>query len=80
MRTVSPGDSISDNSKKPLQRGRGGGQYICDFGEGSTCNQAYIYDKYHTLYISYHIDMIFAKITYILTFPSASLERFLRVI
>ena len=38
MRTISPGDSISDNSKKLLQRGRGD-----DFGKGSACNQAYIY-------------------------------------
>ena len=30
----SPGDSISDSSEKLLQRGRGEGQYICDFGEG----------------------------------------------
>lgn len=27
------GDSSSDNSEKLLQRGSGGGQYICDFGE-----------------------------------------------
>ena len=26
------GDSISDSSKKLLQRGRGEGHYICDFG------------------------------------------------
>ena len=30
----SPGDSILDSSEKLLQRGRGEGQYICDFGEG----------------------------------------------
>ena len=30
----SPGDSISDNSEKLLQRDSGEGQYICDFGEG----------------------------------------------
>ena len=29
-----PGDSISDSSEKLLQRGRGEGQYLCDFGEG----------------------------------------------
>jgi hypothetical protein len=28
------GDSTSDGSEKLLQRGRGDGQYICDFGEG----------------------------------------------
>ena len=27
------GDSISDSSKKLLQRGRGEGQYLCDFGK-----------------------------------------------
>ena len=30
----SPRDSLSDSSEKLLQRGRGEGQYICDFGEG----------------------------------------------
>ena len=30
----SPGGNISDSSEKLLQRGRGEGQYICDFGEG----------------------------------------------
>ena len=29
----SPGDSIPDSSEKLLQRGRGEGQYIRDFGE-----------------------------------------------
>ena len=29
----SPEDSTSDSSEKLLQRGRGKGQYICDFGE-----------------------------------------------
>ena len=29
----SSGDSISDSSEKMLQRGRGEGQYICNFGE-----------------------------------------------
>ena len=33
MRTVSPGDSISDNSEKLLQRDMGEGQDKCDFGE-----------------------------------------------
>ena len=28
------GDSTSDSSKKLFQRGRGHGQYMCDFGEG----------------------------------------------
>ena len=28
------GDSVSDSSEKLLQRGKGEGQYICDFGEG----------------------------------------------
>ena len=28
------GDSTSDSSKKLFQRGRGDGQYMCDFGEG----------------------------------------------
>ena len=28
------GNSISDSSKKLLQRGKGEGQYLCDFGEG----------------------------------------------
>ena len=30
----SSGDRISDSSEKLLQRGRGEGQYICDFSEG----------------------------------------------
>ena len=30
----SPGGSISNSSEKLLLRGRGEGQYICDFGEG----------------------------------------------
>ena len=30
----SPGDSTSDSSEKLLQRGKGEGQYACDFGEG----------------------------------------------
>ena len=30
----SPGDSITDSSEKLLQRGRGEGQHLCDFGEG----------------------------------------------
>jgi len=30
----SPGNSISDSSEELLQRGKGEGQYICDFGEG----------------------------------------------
>ena len=30
----SPGDRTSDNSEKLLQRGRGEGQYVWDFGEG----------------------------------------------
>ena len=34
MRTYSPRESISDSSEKLLQRGRGEGQYICDFSEG----------------------------------------------
>ena len=36
MRTAAQGDSTSDNSEKLLQsgRGEGGGQHICDFGEG----------------------------------------------
>ena len=27
------GDSTSDNSEKLFQRGRGEGQYLCDFGK-----------------------------------------------
>ena len=35
------GGAISDNSEELLQRVRGEGQYICNFGEGGgTCNQA----------------------------------------
>lgn len=30
----STGGSISDSLEKLLQRGRGQGQYVCDFGEG----------------------------------------------
>ena len=30
----SPGGSISDSSEKMLQRGKGEGQYIRDFGQG----------------------------------------------
>ena len=30
----SPGDRILDNSEKLLQRDKGEGQYICDFGGG----------------------------------------------
>ena len=30
----SPGDSSSDSSEKLLQRDRGNGQHICDFGQG----------------------------------------------
>ena len=30
----SPGDSLLDSSEKLLRRGRGEGQYRCDFGEG----------------------------------------------
>ena len=30
----SPGDSALDSSEKLLQRGRRGGQYLWDFGEG----------------------------------------------
>jgi len=36
------GYSLLDSSEESLQRGGGGSQYICDFGEGSSCNQAYI--------------------------------------
>ena len=38
----SPGDSISDSSEEQLQRGNRGSQYICDFGEGGTCNEAHV--------------------------------------
>ena len=42
----STGGSISDSLEKLLQRGRGQGQYACDFGEGGdTCNQAHILQK-----------------------------------
>ena len=40
----SPGGSISDSTEKLLQRGRGEGQYICDFGEDRyTYNQTNIF-------------------------------------
>ena len=35
------GYSLLDSSEESLQRG-GGSQYICDFGEGSSCNKAHI--------------------------------------
>ena len=37
-------DSLSDSSQKLLQRGRGEGQYICDFGEGG------VYAVKHIIY------------------------------
>ena len=41
------GDSALDSPEKLLQRGRGEGEYICDFGkEGSTCNQACIFPDF----------------------------------
>ena len=41
----SPGDSTSDNSEKLLQRSRGEGQYMCDFGkeEVHAIKHIYIY-------------------------------------
>ena len=36
----SPRYSLSDGSEELFQRGKGDSQYICDPGEGSTCNQA----------------------------------------
>ena len=39
----SPGDSISDNSEKLLQRYRVKGQYICDFGKGGVHAINHIY-------------------------------------
>ena len=39
----SPGDSTSDSSEKLLQRGRGEGQYICDFGEGGAHAMEHIF-------------------------------------
>ena len=38
----SPEDSISDSSEKLLQRGKGEGQYICDFSEEGMCGHAHI--------------------------------------
>lgn len=40
---LSLGDNISDGSEKLLQRGRGEGQDICNFGEGGTCNQPHVF-------------------------------------
>ena len=41
------GDSALDSAEKLLQRGRGEGECICDFGkEGSTCNQARIFPDF----------------------------------
>ena len=39
--------TVGDSTlEKLLQRGRGEGEYICDFGkEGSTCNQACIFPE-----------------------------------
>ena len=39
--------TVGDSTlEKLLQRGRGEGKYICDFGkEGSTCNQACIFPE-----------------------------------
>ena len=34
LKDYSPGDSTSHSSEKRLQRSRGKGQYICDFGGG----------------------------------------------
>ena len=45
----SSGDSTSDTSEKLLHRGKGKGQYICDFSNGgSTCNQAHVFQKVST--------------------------------
>ena len=39
----SPEDSISDSSEKLLQRGKGEGQYICDFSEGGVYEIQHIF-------------------------------------
>ena len=59
----SPVDSTSDSSEKLLQRGRGEGQYICDFGEGGVhaikCIYIYIYNVCVYIYIYVYIFNIF---------------------
>ena len=37
-----PGDSLSESSENSSKRIREEGQYLCDFGEGGTCNQTHI--------------------------------------
>ena len=44
----SPGDCLSDNSKKFLQRDRAEGQYICDFGKGESMQSTtYIFAEHY---------------------------------
>ena len=54
----SSGDSISGSSEKLLQRRNGGGQYICDFGEGGVYAIKHIFFCRRFLLVSWRLLLV----------------------